>query len=316
MSMKNASLKTLKEDLVVSFKFASRNVITFLLAMFGVLIVTALVIAVIAAVVIPIFFLTIGIEGIIQTFTSWVTTFETLSGATAVLMILALATPIFAPILVAVGALYGMGREIVESDGTTAEGVFVWYSKKFFSLAGGGLIQFLIVIAPLMIGVILFPFFGIGMGFGPNDLGIASVVLALLLVYVGVVTGLLSMVFPAIIDGNSVIESVKISLRLSTKYFDRVFSVWFSFLGIAGLLALPIVIPPFLMATTGIVFSAWFGGYAAIIALFDILILFPATVIGMSRIYLILVADNVTNEEETTEYFDEASNNVGLFGGD
>ncbi len=315
MSMKNASLKTLKEDLLVSFKFASRNVITFILAMFGVVIVTVLIIALAAIIVIPIIFLAIGIEGIVQTFANWVVAFDAASVPTLMMLILAVATPILAPFLVAVGALYGMGREIVESDGTTAEGVFVWYRKKFFSLAGGGLIQFMIAIAPLMIGAIILPFYGLGLGFGPNEFAAASVVLVLLLIYVGVVTGLLSMIFPAIIDGNSVVESVKISLRLSTKYFDRVFSVWFAFLGIAGLLILPIVAVPFLTFSTGVVFSAWFGLYSAIVTIFEVLILFPATIIGMSRIYLILIAETVTNGE-VTEYYDETSNDVGLFGGD
>ncbi|MDF1539455.1 MAG: hypothetical protein P1Q69_11195 [Candidatus Thorarchaeota archaeon] len=316
MSMKNASLKTLKEDLLVSFKFASRNVITFILAMFGVVIVTVLIIALAAVVVIPIFFLAVGLEGLFQIFTSWITTFDTTSSAALVLLILSIMTPILAPFLVAVGALYGMGREIVESDGTTAEGVFAWYRKKFFSLAGGGLIQFLLAITPIIVGVIILPFYGLGMGFGPDNLGLASVVVALLLIYVGVVTGLLSMVFPAIIDGHTVFESVKISLRLSTKYFDRVFSVWFAFLGIAGLLFLPIVAIPFLTFSTSVVFSAWFGLYSAAVVIFEALILFPAGIIGMSRIYLILIAETVTNGEEVTEYFDETSNDVGLFGGD
>jgi len=79
---------------------------------------------------------------------------------------------------------------------------------------------------------------------------------------------------------------------------------------------LPVVAIPLLTFSMDMVFSGWFAGYTALVSLFQILVLFPATIIGMSRIYLILIAETVTNGEEVTEYFDEASNDVGLFGGD
>ena len=56
------------------------------------------------------------------------------------------ALPFLAPFMVAIGAMFGLGREIVESEGTSAEGVFTWYKKKFFSLAGGGLVLFIVVV--------------------------------------------------------------------------------------------------------------------------------------------------------------------------
>ncbi|MHA1576703.1 MAG: hypothetical protein ACTSU3_05020, partial [Candidatus Thorarchaeota archaeon] len=222
MSMKKASLSVLIEDLKISFKFAGKNVISFILGMIGVALVSLLLLAVIAAVVIPIIFLYIGLDGILQIGLDLATTFNALTGATLFLIILLIATPIIAPLTVALGALFGMAREIVESDGTTAEGVFVWYKSKFFSLAGGGLTIFLIAIAPI----------GIIMGLiGPINLisvepAIVSIGLALVVIFYSFTTGFISLVFPAIIDGNSVIESVKISIRLALKHFDRVFSVW------------------------------------------------------------------------------------------
>ena len=317
MSIKNASSKTLIEDLKVSFKFATKNIINFLLAMVGVALVSALLLAAIAAVVIPLIFVMGGFDFFLQNIIVWITTYETLPFVTIILTLLIVLSPLLGPFLVAFGALYGMGREIVESEGTTAEGVFSWYSKKFLSLGGGGLIQFFIIIIPIVtIAAILTPF-GLTTGFGPEQLGLASAVLGILLVYLGFMSGLLSMVFPAIIDGHSVIDSLRISLRLSTKYFDRVFANWFAYLGIMGLVLLPLVLPPLLFFPAGTFLLTWLAPYGAFASLFTILILLPAMVIGMSRIYMILIAENVTEQKELhdEEFSDSTSDDVSIFGG-
>lgn len=319
MSEKNASIKTLFEDLKISFKFAGKNIINFLLAMIGVILVSILLLAAIAAVVFPLIFLTGGLNAFIQYVSIWIETYQTLPGIIALLSIFIFLSPLIAPFLVAFGALYGMGREIVESEGTTAEGVFSWYSKKFLSLAGGGLIQFFIIVTPIAIIAGLLAPYGLFIGFGPGELGLAAMVLAVLLIYLGFMSGLLSMVFPAIIDGNSVIDSLKISLRLSTKYFDRIFSTWFAYLGIFGALMAPIVIPP-ILAFPAFDFQvlAWLGIYSSVVGIFTALVFFPAVVIGMSRIYMILVSEHIDEGPESSDeiFEDTASNDVSLFGGE
>ncbi|MHA2423875.1 MAG: hypothetical protein ACXAEF_03755 [Candidatus Thorarchaeota archaeon] len=319
MSVKNASIKTLVEDLKVSFKFASKNVINFLLAMIGVAIVSGIILGAIAAVILPLIFISGSLDAFMQYMIVWIETYQTFPGVIALLSIFILVSPLLAPFLVAFGALYGMGREIVESEGTTAEGVFSWYSKKFLSLGGAGLLQFFIIITPIAIVAGLLAPYGFLTGFGSDQLGLASVVLGILLVYLGFMSGFLSMMFPAVIDGHSVIASLKISLRLSTKYFDRVFSNWFAYLGIFGAIMIPIVVPT-VLAFPAVNFQAmaWLGVYGSLMGLFTILIFMPAIVIGMSRIYMILISENVEEGGGTYDpvFSDSASNDVDLFGGE
>jgi len=73
---------------------------------------------------------------------------------------------------------------------------------------------------------------------------LSPVIIGLLLVWFAVSTGLLSMLFPSIIDGYSVFESTKRSIRMSIKYFDRVFGVWMTFLLILGVIFVPIIAAP------------------------------------------------------------------------
>jgi hypothetical protein len=146
--MKNASFSTIIEDLKISFKFATKNIISFLLGIFGVLIVSGLLIIVVAAMVFIPLLIIIGL-GNITTFFESFAGMETIGIANIALGSIMFALPFLAPFMVAIGALFGMGREIVESEGTNAEGVFTWYKKKFFSLAGGGIVLFLVVIGPL-----------------------------------------------------------------------------------------------------------------------------------------------------------------------
>ncbi|MFW9908552.1 MAG: hypothetical protein ACFFEF_08245 [Candidatus Thorarchaeota archaeon] len=307
MSIKNTNSKVLLEDLKVSFKFAFKNVISFFLGILGVLLVTLIVLLGIVLIIFPLLFLSGGLEVFMTMVLDWVINYQTMSGAAMFLMILVIITPILAPLMVAVGALYGMGREIVESDGTTAEGVFVWYSKKFMSLAGGGLIQFLIALAPIAAVAIIFG----PISLGPSQFGLVAITVAVIAVYAGIMTGLTSMVFPAIIDGHSVLDAVKISFRMSRTYFDRVFSVWFSFLGIALLIALPMILPPLLQIPLMNAGTPLLALYAGIMGLFDVFILLPAMVIGMSRIYLILSSDNISGSEHT----EEGPSGIGFVGG-
>ncbi|MFW9919936.1 MAG: hypothetical protein ACFFED_10070 [Candidatus Thorarchaeota archaeon] len=313
MSTKNTNARILLEDLKISFKFAVKNIISFILGMLGVLIVTGIMIAALAVIILVPVFLSGGLMILIDGITGWIASASTISGATAFLMILTLMVPILAPVLVAIGALFGMGREIVESEGTTAEGVFAWYSKKFFPLAAVGILQFLIYIAPI---AILFAFLG-PVSFGVEQIALASGVIALYAIYVAIMSGLLVLSFPAVIDGKSTINALKTAVRLSTTYFDRVFSVWLSFLGIALLLFLPIIGPPLLMLPSAIPTTTaslgFLAGYASLAFLFMLFILLPAVVIGMSRIYMILVSENLSDYEVHPE---EELDDVNIFGGD
>ncbi|MFX1578329.1 MAG: hypothetical protein ACFFBJ_01695 [Promethearchaeota archaeon] len=303
--MKNASFQTILDDLKISIRFATKNVISYVLAIFGVFIVTFILIALVAALVfIPIFLIPGGFE----TFMIWTESFNSLdaaSGFTLAIGIFLIALPFVAPFFVATGALFGMSREIVESEGTSAEGVFTWYRKKFFSLAGGGIMLFLFILGPVLLviagGVALFGEQILNLAFiGGGSMN--PLLSALAVIWFVLSTGLMTMLFPAIIDGHSVIDATKISLSMSIKYFDRVFGAWLSYI----LLIVALVSPMIVMATPFVIENFVpamipLGIYGVIMILFLAFILLPALSIGLTRVYMILSADDenfVLVEEE------------------
>jgi hypothetical protein len=289
MSMKNTSLKTLIEDIKASYVFAFKNLISFIIAMIGVAFVTVLLIAVSGVIVGVVLYIAVGTDALIAFFVSLAPLLSASDPSMIIVVILLLVVPIVAPpLMVSIGALYGMGREIVESDGTSAEGVFIWYKNKFFSLAGGGIVLFLVILAPLFISL-LFMSEWLFMTPDPATWGFLSLVPIGYMVYVFVTSGLLSMVPPAIIDGYSVAGAIKLSVKLGRQYFDRVFSVWAAFTGIALLLLSPVVIIPLLFLSAADFVT--FGLYTVGIFLFLFFIHLPALVIGTTRTYMILVGD-------------------------
>lgn len=316
--MKTASLSTILEDLKISFKFATKNVISYLLALFGVIIVSVLLLAVVAALVfIPLFFMMGGIEGL----TTYFESFGTLTDvgiANIALGSLLFALPFLAPIFVAIGAMFGLGREIVESEGTSAEGVFRWYKKKFFALAGGGMVLFLVVLGPLILALLAGAaiYGGQFLTIAIISAGTASIinpiVISFLMIWFALSTGILSMLFPSIIDGNSVFESTKISIRMSIKYFDRIFGVWMAFLVILGVLLVPLLIMPFAFSVTEPTFTPLAGlliVYAIPAGLILLFLYMPAVTIGLTRIYMILTADD--DYEHTLEETETGPSFIG-----
>ena len=110
------------------------------------------------------------------------------------------------------------------------------------------------------------------------------------------------MLFPSLIDGYSVFESVKRSVKLSTKYFDRVFGIWMAFLLILAALIVPMMVIPFVTDLSGSAMVAAAGImiiYAIPAFVILILLYIPALTIGMTRTYMILTAEE--DHEETLE---------------
>jgi hypothetical protein len=297
--MKNASFQTLFEDIKISIRFALRNVITYILAIIGVFLVTIILIAIVAAFVFVPLVLT---PESLDAFTIWAESFNewsTAGGVTIATGIFLIALPFVAPFFVATGALFGMAREIVESEGTSAEGVFTWYKRKFFSLAGGGIMLFLFILGPVMLVI-----FGAVALFGEQILNVAFIgvgstslmnplISALAVIWFLLSSGLMVMLFPAIIDGYSVIEATKKSIRMGIQYFDRIFGVWLAYI----LLLLALVAPLALMAIPALsgpplLALILLGIYGVIMGIFVAFVLLPAISIGFTRVYMILTADD------------------------
>lgn len=297
--MKGSSFTILMDDLKASFKLAVKNILSFLFGIIGVIIVTVLLLAAVAIAVVPFVVLFLGIEGMTNAIAQLAPLMETESGAAMVIfgfgMIVIL--PFLIPFFVSVGALFGMGREIAESEGTNAEGVFSWYSRKFFSFVGGGLIIFLISMMPLaLLMLALLPVHGGSPG-GP----FAWVLPVGAFIWLTVSLGMLSMTYPAIVDGYSPIAATKISLKMAWTYFDRVFSTFLAFIVIIVLLFAPFAIGAYVSLSMGpevLGLLALFGGYVGLAFLFLGLVVLPAFVISLNRVYMILSGEDITPPPE------------------
>ncbi len=293
---KRSNLKTLVDDITVGIKYASKNILTFLLGMIGILIVTAVFIALFMIVfVLGLMVFAGGPAGMVGFFMSLENLFLGPEAVTTIGFFVLVLLPFLSPLFVAIGVLFGMGREIVESEGARAEGVFTWYRRKFVPLAIGGIIVFLVVIGPIFLGVMILFYMG---GVTSNITNAFLAIVATL--WVTISSGSLTMLFPSIIDGQSAFKALKTTLRMSYTYFDRIFSVWLSYIGILTLPFVPaIFLTPFVIEGSaffgiGSIFMILFG----IWALVDILIIVPSISISLSRVYLILSAIEPTHTED------------------
>ena len=287
--MQESGIDSFGEDVKVGFKFAVKNVLSLFLAMLGVLIVTLFVLVfILLGILTVIMTFGGGFPGVIRAIMVVAEAVETFPSATSLGIIAMVLIPVLLPVFVAIGALYGMAREIVESEGTSAEGVFTWYQRKFTSLAGAGVLAFLITILPLGLAYgNLYEVLG-GVITGTNEtLAIAAGVLWFVLS-----GGLLSMMFPAVIDGHSVKDAFVKSVGMGTRHAGRVFSLWLFYLGLAVGLYAPLIwgprYAPWLFSVIG---AGSLGSYPALVTLFLLFILIPAMAISQSRAYLLLSSD-------------------------
>ncbi|MHA1902516.1 MAG: hypothetical protein ACXADL_01160 [Candidatus Thorarchaeota archaeon] len=298
MNSQKTTLSILLEDVKVSFKFAVKNIISFFLGMLGVVIVSVIILAsILLVVLLPVFLA--GLPALFELFTSFLNVWTISEGAMAIAVILAIFLPLTLPLFAAIGALYGMAREVVESEGTTAEGVFTWYKRKFFGLAGGGIILFTISILPIVVVLISYILY-FGMTFDPFA---NSVLVVFGIIWLTITLGAQSMLFPGIIDGLSPLAALRQSFRMSWNHFERVFGIWLLFTGILVAMLMPIILPA-LFLIPGLISGQLFDPlllmtYAPIMVILLILVVFPARTIAMTRVYMILSAENAQHVEES-----------------
>jgi hypothetical protein len=273
------------KDFKVGFTLAVRNILSFGLAMLGILLVSLVLLVVILLVVIIPILIYLGLPFLIWLVESIVGGFSETSGLALVMLVLFLILPLLSPFFIALGALFGMSRELVESDGTQAESAFSWYGKRGLSLLGGGLLHAIITLAPIIIAFlsISYPVWN------PPTNAELEIIIPLIVIWIILVNGMLSLTFPGIIDGLSAIRAAARSVRLTCQFPDRVLGAWFIIVLIVGVPLLPIfnelaflwspLLPPVLLEPYRPL---------AIIALFFIVI--PAVSIILTRIYMILTA--------------------------
>ena len=292
-------ISALSKDIYLGFKFALTHFLSYFLAMLGILLLTIImVIAVLLFVVVPLV-LFVGLPAII----TWVTSFSieigTLEGTVLIAIILMFVLPILGPFFVAFGSLYGMSREIIESEATSAESAFSWYRKRALSLAGGGMLHFLISLAPFLIAI--YAIFATPIAV-PNDATL-RLILPVGFIWVILSNGMLSLTFPGIIDGLSPLGAAKRSVRLCCRSPGRVLGAWSFYVATIGVPIISLIDNP-IFDWLPVVSNGAFEPYTFVIILLILFVLLPAMSITFSRIYLILTAQDESvydNDDDDNE---------------
>lgn len=273
------------KDFKVGFTLAVKNIVSFGLAMLGILVVTIiLLVLILLFILIPVLF-TLGLPFLIWLVETVVVEFTATSGLTLILLIMFLLLPLLGPFFIALGALFGMAREIVESDGTQAESAFSWYRKRGLSLLGGGILHFIITLAPLIIAFLSISY----PTWNPPTNAQLEIIVPLIVVWIILVNGMLSLTFPGIIDGLPAIRAAARSVRLTCQFPDRVLGAWIIIVLIVGVPLLP-MFNELAYLWSPILPFAFLEPYRPLVIIALIFIVIPAVSIILTRIYMILTA--------------------------
>jgi hypothetical protein len=288
------NLRNYVETIKLSVRFTRTYYLSLFLAILGVFVITIvlfLFIVFIGSIPLSIFY---GpFDEVFDVFDFIGDALSTVNDVEVVGIILFAGSAILAPFLIAMGALFGIGQEVFESGTATAEEALLWYRQKFSRLASGGIIQFLIIIVPIGIEYVFAAwYFGDQMP-GTNTLTFLIFIAALWFLFS---SGMLSMVFPSIVDGVSVFSSIKRSIKLTWKNPGAVFSIWSTFSSLGLLLLGPIIIQEF--TDVILLTDQLYDLYILAAALVIFLALLPVYVLSVSRTYLIISDPNIKEEQE------------------
>ena len=291
-------ISALAKDVYLGFKFAIENFLSYFLAMLGIVLLTIIMLLVVLLFIVVPLIIFVGIPTILH----WAATFSvevgTLEGTMFIGIILLFVLPILGPFFIALGSLYGMSREIVEGEETTAESAFSWYKKRALSLAGGGIIHFLVSILPFLLAI--FMLFTTQAAPPTNEeLG---VILPLGFIWILLSNGILCLTFPGIIDGLSAASAAKRSVLLCCRSPGRVLGSWVVYASLIGVPIITLIDDP-LFNWIQIIPDSYMEPYTIVIILLLLFVILPAMSITFTRIYLILTAqaESVYDNDDNTE---------------
>ncbi|MHA1134912.1 MAG: hypothetical protein ACTSSE_00335 [Candidatus Thorarchaeota archaeon] len=292
-------ISALSKDIYIGFKFALKHFLSYFLAMLGIILLTIIMVVVVLFFVVVPLVIFVGLPVIIMWVSSFGIEVGTLEGTMLISIVLLIVLPLLAPFFTALGSLYGMSREIIEGETTSAESAFSWYRKRSISLAGGGMVHFLISFAPFMIAI--WAMFATAITVPTN--AELRVILPVGFLWILLSNGMLSLTFPGIIDGLSAASAAKRSVRLCCRSPGRVLGSWVVYAIIIGV---PIMsfIESSVFDWINIIPDGLLGPYSLLIVLLILFVVLPAMSITFSRIYLILTAqdESVYDDDESEDY--------------
>ncbi len=292
MSNSKTDFNTITDDMMTSLRLAGDNFLTFFLAGLGM---AALAILMIVAITIPLaliaatVFLSMG-PTFWAGFNPGMIAFATANPYLVVGLVALVALPFVGVLTTVVGAFYGISKEVVEDGETKAENAFSWFKRRFLAFAGAGIIHSLIVVGPIfLLGATA------SLALGGTVTGVYSVLLGVsAFVWVFITEGLLSMMFPAVVDGKNPIEALRVSVKLGVDRFDRIFGVWTAYVVLFAAMAAPAFLvaygagftPGSQVAIPMVALVA--GGWTAIAGLLLVAIVLPSMVLARARVYALL----------------------------
>lgn len=282
------------DDVKISFGYAKNNMLSFLLAIFGMLILVGIIIFIVISPLLLMAWLAnpsdpeafgLALASYFQGLSGFMGSNPMAGlfggGAIGLLFLIpfaAIATWMF-------GAIYGMSNEIILTGGTHAESAFGYLRKNLVSYLGAGVLWSLVLFVPLWI-------VGLGAtaltGFSslPAGWGLPMAILTFLYVYI--VGGFLMLHLPASTDGMSALDSLKTSFRLTKENLVRVFGAWTIFVALIVVFFAPIAVYSVYFGTPGvmdlgmIMATVWTVFGAFVLILFAL----PALFLTFTRIYL------------------------------
>jgi hypothetical protein len=287
-------LRDYVETIRVSISFTRTCYLSIFLAVLGVFVITvSLFLLILFIGSIPLSFVYGPFDEIFDVFDSIGLALDRASEVEAVGIVLFAGSALLAPFLIALGALFGMGQEVMESGSISAEEVLLWYRQKFACLAAGGMVQFLIIIGPIGMEYILAAWY---YGDRMPDSSAFTILVAIAIAWFLFSSGILSMVFPSIVDGMPISSSIKHSIELTRDNFRAVFSIWITFSSLGLLLLGPIIFQEFtdFIFLTGVAYDFYIVASVLLIAL----MLLPVYVLSATRTYLIISDPNIKEVQE------------------
>jgi len=285
MSQTKTNFGTIIDDMKTSLKLAYHNMLSYFLAHLGMAVFLVLMIAIVA---VPI--LAVVLAAGPTTLAAWSASISTWSTAnifaTGTLAVTFIVLPLMALLFLVYGSIYGISKEVVEKGTTSAESAFSWLRHNFITFAGAGVILTLLVIVPQLLVAATVAYFSGYVVTGWTSIGLSAFVFA----YTFVTLGLTSMVMPAIVNGKGVQEAVVGSFKLAIERFDRIFGLLTAIVLLGLLTFAPILVGAAAVAlgVSVTLVGPWFiaaGIWAAVAALFWILLLLPMTIIAFTRVY-------------------------------
>ncbi len=282
--------QTIYNDLRESLMLARKNITSYFLGILGLLLVSAIVISVSALVVLGITYISVGGD-----FNTWIYGLQQMAVLNPDVLVLGgfgIAVLLIASLFMTlIGPLFGMSYEVAATGSTRAEAVFSWLRSRFVKyFICGSLMALIVAGVPILLWYINALFYNYSIP--PLVESGLSVFTS---VWVFVTIALTSMVMPAITRGSAVIEAFRVSLRLATKRFERIFGLWCAILllllvtfgpSIVWTTVMGPMIPSQFLLTSSIVFgSLIIAVFTVVVAFAWWLLLFPMVLIALCRVY-------------------------------